>query len=61
MAQQLQTLLDEVSELRGVTETHSYQLDEILQRQRDLYQEIDRRVSAIQTPVAANAVHQRLR
>ncbi|WP_027671713.1 tol-pal system protein YbgF [Rheinheimera baltica] len=56
MAQQLQTLLDEVSELRGVTETHSYQLDEILQRQRDLYQEIDRRVSAIQTPVAANAV-----
>lgn len=57
MAQQLQTLLDEVSELRGVTETHSYQLDEILQRQRDLYQEIDRRVSAIQQPAAAsNAV-----
>ncbi|MDP2715364.1 tol-pal system protein YbgF [Rheinheimera sp.] len=48
MAQQLQLLLDEVSELRGVTETHAYQLSEILQRQRDLYQEIDRRVSAIQ-------------
>jgi tol-pal system protein YbgF len=55
MAQQLQTLLDEVSELRGVTETHSYQLDEILQRQRDLYQEIDRRVSAIQQPAASNS------
>ena len=54
MAQQLQTLLDEVSELRGVTETHTYQLDEILQRQRDLYQEIDRRVSAIQQPTANN-------
>src|SRR5690606_16335443 len=55
MAQQLQTLLDEVSELRGVTETHTYQLDEILQRQRDLYQEIDRRVSAIQQPAANNS------
>ncbi len=50
MTTQLQQVLDEVSELRGITETHSYQLEEILQRQRDLYQEIDRRVSAIQTP-----------
>lgn len=48
MQQQLQILLDEVSELRGVTETHSYQLDEIVQRQRDIYQEIERRVSAVQ-------------
>ena len=55
MAQQLQTLLDEVSELRGVTDTHSYQLEEILQRQRDIYQEIDRRVSAIQAPAASSA------
>lgn len=55
MAQQLQQLLDEVSELRGVTETHAYQLDEILQRQRDLYQEIDRRVSAIQTSPPVDA------
>jgi len=54
MAQQLQLLLDEVSELRGVTETHTYQLDEILQRQRDIYQEIDRRVSAVQTTPSAN-------
>ncbi len=54
MAQQLQQLLDEVSELRGVTETHAYQLDEILQRQRDLYQEIDRRVSAVQAAPQPN-------
>lgn len=53
MQQQLQSLLDEVSELRGVTETHTYQLEEILQRQRDIYQEIDRRVSAIQTSAPA--------
>lgn len=56
VAQQLQQLLDEVSELRGVTETHAYQLDEILQRQRDLYQEIDRRVSALQTTPASTTV-----
>ncbi len=49
MQQQLQVLLDEVSQLRGVTETHTYQLDEMLQRQRDLYQEIDRRVGALQS------------
>lgn len=48
MQQQLQMLLDEVSELRGVTETHSYQLEEVVQRQRDIYQEIERRMSAVQ-------------
>tara|TARA_R110002126_G_scaffold199679_1_gene347338 strand:- start:140 stop:931 length:792 start_codon:yes stop_codon:yes gene_type:complete len=48
MQQQLQVLLEEVSQLRGVTETHAYQLEEMLQRQRDLYQEIDRRVGALQ-------------
>lgn len=53
MQQQLSLLLDEVSQLRGVTETHTYQLDEMLQRQRDLYQEIDRRVGALQTSTSA--------
>jgi tol-pal system protein YbgF len=62
MQQQLQLLLDEVSQLRGVTETHTYQLDEMLQRQRDLYQEIDRKVGALQSaeprqPVAPNTVN----
>lgn len=55
MQQQLQVLLDEVSELRGVTETHSYQLEEIIQRQRDIYQEIDRRVGSLQGGGANNA------
>ena len=53
MQQQLQTLLDEVSELRGTTEVHNHKLEEILQQQRDIYQEIDRRVSAIQTTPSA--------
>jgi tol-pal system protein YbgF len=44
MQQQLQNLLDEVSELRGTTEMHNHRLEEILQQQRDIYQEIDRRL-----------------
>lgn len=55
MQQQLQILLDEVSELRGVTENHSYQLDEIIQRQRDIYQEIERRMSATQSSAGNSA------
>jgi tol-pal system protein YbgF len=46
MQQQVSALLDEVSELRGVTEMHSYKLEEILQQQRNIYQEIDRRMGA---------------
>ena len=44
MQQQLESLLTEVSELRGSTEEHSYKLEQILQQQRDIYQEIDRRL-----------------
>lgn len=36
-------LQHEVSELRGMVEEHSYQLEQILDRQRDLYQELERR------------------
>lgn len=52
MQQQLEQLLDEVSELRGQTELHSHQLEEIVQRQRDIYQEIERRMAAGPAPVA---------
>ncbi|TRW50253.1 tol-pal system protein YbgF [Aliidiomarina halalkaliphila] len=41
MLEQLNRLNREVSELRGITEEHTFQLDQILQRQRDIYQEID--------------------
>ena len=44
MQQQLDSLLTEVSELRGSTEEHSFKLEQILQQQRDIYQEIDRRL-----------------
>jgi tol-pal system protein YbgF len=62
MQQQVSALLDEVSELRGVTEMHSYKLEEILQQQRNIYQEIDRRLgsgatsgSTSATPTTQNA------
>lgn len=65
MQQQLQTLLDEVSELRGTTEVHNHKLEEILQQQRDIYQEIDRRLGgqgsagvAIQSNVSTPAASQ---
>ena len=48
---QLNELQDEVNELRGVTELHTHQLSQILERQRELYQELDRRVSQALKPV----------
>lgn len=44
---QLDILQTEVNELRGVTELHSHQLSQVLERQRELYQEIDRRINEL--------------
>ena len=44
---QLDQLNTEVNELRGVTELHTHQLSQVLERQRELYQEIDRRVNEV--------------
>lgn len=53
LQRQLDELQNEVDELRGATELHTHQLDKVLERQRELYQELDRRVSqALQTPAA---------
>jgi len=51
---QLDELQTEVNELRGVTELHTHQLSQILERQRELYQELDRRVNEALKP--ANSV-----
>lgn len=42
---QLDDLQTQVNELRGVTELHTHQLSQVLERQRELYQELDRRVN----------------
>ena len=54
LQQQISELQEEVSELRGITEIHSHRLEQIIDRQRELYLEIERRLSSVQqaTPVA---------
>lgn len=47
MMDQLNSVQQDVAELRGITEEHAYQLEQILQRQRELYQEIDRRFNQL--------------
>lgn len=51
LQQQISDLQEEVSELRGITETHTHRLEQIVERQRELYLEIERRLSSVQ-PVA---------
>lgn len=47
---QLDDLQSQVNDLRGVTELHTHQLSQVLERQRELYQELDRRVSEALKP-----------
>lgn len=49
---QLDDLQTQVNELRGVTELHTHQLSQVLDRQRELYQELDRRVSEALKPAS---------
>lgn len=44
---QLDLIQDEVNELRGTLEVHNHQLEKILERQRELYLEIDKRIEAV--------------
>ena len=57
LQQQISELQEEVSELRGVLETHDHKLDQIVDRQRELYLEIERRLSSVQPaqPVEADS------
>lgn len=55
--EQLNFMQDEVNELRGTLELHNHQLEKILERQRELYLEIDKRIEAVMSqpslPIAA--------
>ncbi|TKB45793.1 tol-pal system protein YbgF [Thalassotalea mangrovi] len=57
MQLQIDDLQNEVSQLRGLTEEQAYTINQILQRQRELYQELDR-VASMKSgpsqPVASN-------
>lgn len=54
--EQLDLMQDEVNELRGSVELHSHKLEQILQRQRELYLEIDKRIQAATAAPAAPVV-----
>ncbi|MDN4503674.1 tol-pal system protein YbgF [Alteromonadaceae bacterium BrNp21-10] len=59
MQQQLDEVQNEVNELRGSVELHSHKLEQILERQRELYLEIDKRIEAVVkkpslTPLSTN-------
>ncbi len=56
LQQQLNILQDEVSQVRGITEEQSYKLEKVLQRQRELYQEIENRVSQAYSQPAVTQV-----
>jgi tol-pal system protein YbgF len=47
--EQLDTMQNEVNLLRGSIEMQNYQLEKILERQRELYFEIDKRIQAVRT------------
>lgn len=42
LSQDIDSLQNELSELRGISEEHNYKLSQILERQRELYQELDK-------------------
>lgn len=52
LQQQIEGLQDEVNHLRGTTEEQGYKIEKMLQRQRELYQEIEDRVSQVYTQPA---------
>ena len=53
LQQQLDGLSEELSEMRGMVERNSYELDQMLERQRQLYIEIDTLRTAKPVPVVA--------
>ncbi|MBU2972407.1 tol-pal system protein YbgF [Pseudoalteromonas sp. C2R02] len=60
LQQQIEVLQDEVNQLRGTTEEQGYKIEKMLQRQRELYQEIEDRVSeayAQPAPVVAESTN----
>ena len=51
MLQQMGTLEEEISGLRGELEVQNHALEQIKKRQRDLYRDIDRRLQRFETPL----------
>ncbi|MDP2560256.1 tol-pal system protein YbgF [Psychrobium sp. 1_MG-2023] len=54
MQQHIDTLQQELNELRGTTETQDHRLNQVLQRQRELYQELDKLATRLETASLSN-------
>jgi len=54
MLQQIELLQQEVAKLRGEIEVNNHALDQMKNRQRDLYSDIDKRLQSIENPIAGN-------
>ena len=54
--EQLDVMQNEVNELRGSIEVQNYQLEKILERQRELYLEIDKRIESVKTQTSTMPV-----
>jgi tol-pal system protein YbgF len=54
MLQQIELLQQEVANLRGEIEVNNHVLDQMKNRQRDLYTDIDRRLQSIESPETGN-------
>lgn len=55
MLMRLNSLQQEVQQLRGLVEEQNYQIDNLKQRQRELYLDIDRRLSGLERGGVANS------
>jgi len=54
MLQQIEFLQQEVAKLRGEIEMNNHVIDQMKNRQRDLYTDIDRRLQSIESPAIGN-------
>jgi tol-pal system protein YbgF len=54
MLQQIELLQQEVAKLRGEIEVNNHVIDQMKNRQRDLYTDIDRRLQSIESPATGN-------
>jgi tol-pal system protein YbgF len=54
MLQQIEFLQQEIAKLRGEIEVNNHVIDQMKNRQRDLYTDIDRRLQSIESPASGN-------
>ncbi|RKZ49873.1 MAG: tol-pal system protein YbgF [Gammaproteobacteria bacterium] len=54
MLQQIELLQQEIAKLRGEIEVNNHVIEQMKNRQRDLYTDIDRRLQSIETPATGN-------